>query len=575
MTDDQTQRNEPVPDATRAAPDGVVTTPPTVAAATASWGRWVVALGVAAVVIVAGVAVLLAFGKPASPEALAYVPGDAAFVMELRPDMPGDQLQAAGNLLAHFPGFKDQSTLSAKIDEALKRIIAQAPGSSVDYDKDVKPFLSGPMFVAVHSFEDVANNSEPTNMVVVATTTGTVGCSTAFRGQAVTTETYNGLQLSLSSDGITACAIDGRFALVGDPIGVKAAIDAHKGATGLDRNARYAAARTELGLDRLATMYLDGASLAKALPTANPNPAIADLAGAVPQWVMAGIRAENDALVVDIVVSPPSNPAAVPSLSTYPPARPLGFTAFAPADTLAFVEIQGFGVSIRNLLGQVAGDPQLGEALKELEPMGGLDGVVGWIDEAGVIVYREGNTPGGAILLAAADAASASEKVTALETVLGLGALGGDLDVSTSTVEGVKVTTVHVPDVMALAGTPQSGAAPIPLDVSFAAKDRFIIVGIGSDAMTRVLGVKPGAGLADDAAFKRALARGLPNPQVVVYVAAGATIDWLDTAAAELGGSGIPADLKPYLDPLEGFMYTVTGNGVNGSFRMALTVANP
>ena len=88
------------------------------------------------------------------------------------------------------------------------------------------------------------------------------------------------------------------------------------------------------------------------------------------------------------------------------------------------------------------------------------------------------------------------------------------------------------------------------------------------------IGVKAGSGLADDAAFKRALARGLANPQVVLYVAAGATIDWLETAAGALGSPAMPADLKPYLDPIEGFIYTIVGDGLHGSLRIAMTVSN-
>jgi len=536
----------------------------------ASKARWFVALGVAAIAIAVAVGALLFFSKTSAPEALSYIPGDAAMVMEIRMDLPGDQLQAAGNLLAHFPGFQDQSTLSQKIDTALKQFVERAD-SSLNYDTDVKPLIGGPLFIGIRSFEDMVQNVDPTNFVVVATTNGAISCAQAFKDQTPTVEAYNGV--NLSTVGKTVCAADGRFLLVGDVGGVKGAVDAHKAATGLDKSTRYQEARAQLGLDRLATLYLDGTSLAKALPTSNPNPAVSDLAGAFPQWFMAGLRAENDALVLDMIAAPPSNPAALPSLSTYPPVHPIALTAFAPSNTLVFTEAQGFGVSLHNLFGQLASDPQFSEALKQLDQFGGLDGLVGWVDEAGFLVFRDGDTPAGAIILGATDATTASAKVAAIETVLALGAVGGDIDVSTATVEGVKVTTIHIPDIGAISGVPTG--TPVPLDVSIAAKEKYVIVGVGTDVMASVLGVKPGAGLADDAAFKRALARGLPNPQVVIYVAAGATIDWVETAAAAAGAANIPEEVKAYLDPLEGFIYTVVGNGANGSFRLALTVATP
>lgn len=596
MTDDQTQQyetnqaaqppvSEPAPatapdaEAAGTAPAAVGMTAPVVAtaAAGASKARWFVALGVAGVAIVAAVAAMLVFSKPATPEALGYIPGDAAMVMEVRMDLPGDQMQNVGNLLAHFPGFQDQSTLAQKIDLALSRLVESAPGSSVDYEKDVKPFISGPMFIAVHSFEDMATQDDPTNIVLVATTTGTVSCETTLNGQTLTTETYNGVSVATTSDKKMACAIDGRFALVGDATGVKAAIDTRKQGTGLDKSARYAAARTQLGLDRLATLYMDGVSFAKALTAEAPSAAGTKLADVVPAWVMVGVRAEADALVTDVVVAPAPNPSALPSMIPNPPVRPISMTAFAPAETLVFVEIQGFGVGLQNGIGQLTTEPMFAEALKALDTVGGVDGLVGWIDDAGIIVLRDGETPAGGIVLGTKDAATASEKVTALTTVLGLGALGGDIEVTTSTIEGVKVTTVHIPDVSTLAGAVGGGAdiPAVPLDFSIAAKDRYMIMGIGTNAMAKLLGVKAGSGLAEDAAFKRALTRALPNPSAVVYVAAGSTIDWLESAAGALGTPALPADLMAYLDPVEGFIYTTAGDALTGgTLRFAITLSN-
>lgn len=607
MTDDQTQQHEPnpaqppapPPASDAAAPDGVTTdatapaapagpatspdsttsgaTAPVAATTTAgaSKARWLVAFGVAGVAIVAAIAAMLLFSRPSTPEALGYIPGDAAFVMEVRMDLPGDQMQNVGNLLAHFPGFQDQSTLTQKIDLALSRLVASAPGTSIDYQTEVKPLISGPMFIGVRSFEDMATSGDPKNMVVVATTTGTVSCGMVFRDETPTVETYNGLQLSIGGRGTTACAIDGRFFLVGDPAGVKGAIDARKQGSTLDRSARYQAARTALGLDRLATMYVDGTALAKALPAAGADMPLASLAGAVPEWVMAGLRAESDAMLMDVVLAAAPNASGGPSLRADPPVHPLALTAFAPADALAFVEAQGAGVSLLNTIDQLASNPQLGEALKALDTFGGVDGLINWIDDIGVVVLRQGDDPAGGVILVAKDAASASEKVTALETLLALGALGGDIDVTTSTIEGLKVTTLRIPDAGALISDPQVGGAAIPLDLSIAAKDRFVIVGVGQDVMSKLLGVKAGASLAEDAAFKRALARGLANPQVVVYVAAGATIDWAEAAAAAAGQPTIPADAKAYLDPLEGFIYTMAADGSQGRFRIGLTVTTP
>ena len=591
--DDQTQRIEPVPpDAgaaaaeTPAAPatewqsaSPAAPTTPVVATSGPNRMRWFLGTGVAGIAIAAGLAVVLVLGAPASPEALKYIPGDAAFVAELRMDLPGDQMQALGNLLAHFPGFQDQATLPEKIDEALSRIVEQVPGSSTDYKTDVKPLLAGPTFVGIQSFADMQTSRDPKNMIVVATTNGSASCGTTFEGQTLTTETYNGIQLSLAGDGKVACAVDGRFFLVGDPAGVKGAIDVHKSGTGLDKSARYAAARSGLGLDRLATLYIDGAAIGKAMPAPLPSSPLNDLASALPEWVIAGLRAESDALLFDVVYGPVSNPAPIASLRTPPPVHPLALTAMAPSDTLLFLEAQGATVGIHNALLQLQGDPTMAEALKQLDTMGGVDGLIDWIDDVGFVVVRQGDLPAGAILLVAKDAAAATQKVTTIETVLSLGAMGSDIEVSTATVEGVKVTTVHIPDISALAGTAVPGGAagipPVAIDFAIAAKDRVVIVGIGEGIVPKILGVKAGASLADDAAFKRAITRSLPNPQSLLYVAAGASLEWLESVAVPQGAPAIPADVKAYLDPLEGIVFSATGDGTRGSARFAFTVANP
>ena len=102
-----------------------------------------------------------------------------------------------------------------------------------------------------------------------------------------------------------------------------------------------------------------------------------------------------------------------------------------------------------------------------------------------------------------------------------------------------------------------------------------MIVGVGEGIVPKILGVKAGASLADDAAFKRALARSLPNPQSLFYVAAGSSLAWLESVMAAQGAPAIPADAKAYLDPLEGIVFSAVGDGSRGGARFAITVAKP
>ena len=214
----------------------------------ANGARWAIGLGVAGLAIVAVIAAILALGSRPTPPALTYIPADAVIVVEVRPDLPGDQLQKLGNLLAHFPGFADQSTLPDKLDESFTQLLGRASGGSVDYVADIKPWLSGPAFVALLPPSDAAADNPMSSFHGVAslTTTGTVSCAALYEGAAVTHETYRALDLVLGPGGTSACVVDGTQALIGDPASVRKAIDAHADGSGIDKNATYQEARASL-----------------------------------------------------------------------------------------------------------------------------------------------------------------------------------------------------------------------------------------------------------------------------------------------------------------------------------------
>ena len=189
-----------------------------------SRGRWLLALAVAGgALAVAIVAALLLGGRP-TPEALTYIPGDSAVVAELRMDLPGDQLQKVGNLLAHFPGFKDQSTLTTKIDETLARLVGEASNGKIDYATQVQPWLAGPLFAGGTPSPGATTGTESRArepFVIVATTDGSVTCDPLFKDASPTSETYQGAKLETAADGSFACAIDKRFGLLGLPATVR------------------------------------------------------------------------------------------------------------------------------------------------------------------------------------------------------------------------------------------------------------------------------------------------------------------------------------------------------------------
>lgn len=546
--------------------------------------RWAVAIGVAGLAIAAAIGAVILFGQQAAPSALQYVPGDAAIVAEVRLDLPGDQMQKLGNLLAHFPGFADQSTLAAKLDEALGKLVTSASDGKANYVTDLKPWVNGPLFIGVLDLTMTTTSaaSPPSDVVIAATTNGAVSCTTLFKNETVTHETYKSLDLVLNAAGTMGCVVDGHQALLGDPATVRKALDAKAAGTGMDKSAKYTAARKALGGDRLATLYFDGAALQKLIPaTAQVGvPDVSALMGELPSWLMTGVRAEDDGFVLDYVAAPVPPATGGPSLVAAAPAHPSVIAPIVPGDALLFVEAQGAGVSIQNLLTKLHQIPELAEALKTLDGLGSPSDLVGWIDDVGVTVSMHGTTPDVAVLLVAKDEASVTSRVASLKTLLSLAGGGNGIEVKASTINGVAVTTVTITDIGALipsGSVPGMGDIPVtgPISFSFAANGKVLLVTTGETAMTALLNTTADSSLAANAAFKHAGTRGLANAGTTVYLGVGATLELAKGFLSADQLATYQKDAAAYLGPLEGLLLQAASDADGTRSRIVITVAKP
>jgi hypothetical protein len=551
--------------------------------------RWALGLGLAGLVLVVTAAAVFLMGSSTAPEALKYVPADAAVVMEARFDLPGDQMQKLGNLLAHFPGFADQSTLTAKIDEAFSRLVDTGSGGAVDYATRIKPWLNGPLFVAGDATAFAEGESADTERFLLsATTNNGVACDTTFEGEQVAHETYRGLDLVSIQGGAVACVIDGRIGLLGDAASIKEALDAKADGRGMDKAAAYAAARQQLTGDQLATIFIDGKSLQAAMPapSALPIPGLDAFATRIPDWVVLGVRAEDDAMIFEGVVAPVPAPSTGASLLPAPQAHASLITPLVPAGSLVYFEDQGTGVSLQNLFSQLRSVPDLQAPLQMLDGVGGPAGLVGWIDDVAVAATATNPTldnPNAriSVYLAAKDDASAAEKVATVNTFLGLAGLSGEgIAVSNETLSAVQVTNVTVTDLGSIVppgSVPglDTGSLEAPISFSIAVKGRVILLTVGDGAMAEVLAVGAGSSLADDAAFKLAAQRGLANSKTTLYAAVGATVDLVQgLLPPEMVGQWTN-EIAPYVDPLEALGFSLSMDASATRSRLVLTVNQP
>lgn len=588
-----------------AVPEPMQSTPapaPTAPVAATGGARWLLAFGLAGLALVITAAGILLLGSRATPEALRYVPADMSIVAELRMDLPGDQLEKVGNLLAHFPGFKDQSILPDKITESLDKIVRQASGGTADYVTKIQPWLAGPLFAGAEPTSTSAQTLGPTGSlgnrgVVVFTTNGAVTCDPFTQGSTAT-ELHNGITIHdgpAGDAGTAACALDGRYAIVGDSVSVKAALDAHANHVGMDGNSQYQAARDALGQDRLATIYFSVRALATgALNGALPNalegvlssdlptqpPEVTNALAALPAWAIAGIRAEDSALVADFVTAPIGTlpgPSGSPYL-TMPPAHASRLAAILPADTAVLYDVHGAGAAIQNALTAVRAQPQLGAPFGQLDAtlgvLGGSAGLVGWIDDAGIVAVPDGSSVTGGVILIAADDATATAKADQVRSLLTLAAIGGSVDVHDTVINGTKVTTADLGDATGLlqqAGVPGLAIPPgSHVAISFATHGAALIVGAGEGFVRHVLETASGSSLADQPSYKTALGLAQAENTGELYIAFQALTPLIEANIPAGDRPAYESDAKPYLAPFDSFLETMSQ--ANGGLRLRFVV---
>src|SRR5262249_49711387 len=185
-------------------------------------------------------------------------------------------------------------------------------------------------------------------------------------------------------------------------------------------------------------------------------------------------------------------------------------------------------------------------------------------------------TPDGALFLVAKDDGTAASTVAQLNAVLTL--LGqGKIEVVTTTVDGVSVTSVTIPDPSALIPSSDLQGLSLPsTPVSFAvaAKGKVIILAAGSPEMQAILDVAAlhplaaAPGPADDPASQLAGQRGLPNSRTTLYVAARAGIALVQRLVPPGDLTFSSSDVMPYLAPIQSVSSTATDDATTSRSRL-------
>ena len=556
-----------------------------------SRARWGVA-GLVALVVVAlsaaGLFVLV--GSSSNAVVAAWTPADAVAYFEVRGDLPGDQRQNLGRFLAHFPGFADQASLEPKLDETLDKLVNKASDGKHDWTKEIKPWFGGQVAVSLSSFPTPSTgaagaNTDSTRALLVVTQknpAAAIAWLKSLQAGPTTDEAYKGLTLIVYTPDhgpkVAATATNGVL-LVGDEASVKAAVD-RNGNDGLGASKAFTSAMAGVSGDQVTRTYVDlkayfdaMTKLADSLsPGAGMQKAMLDR---LPPWIGVGGRIESDALVSDLVS---------PVVSTAPKVddHESSIAGHLPASTVVLFEAHQFDKVFKAQLDQLRSNPALADGLKQVEDaasrLGGLDHLVGWIGDVGVVVTSDGTTPGGGIVIVPNDAAAADKVVTELRNLIALAGLSSEITTRDEAYGAGTITTIDFGDLTKLTGG--GGAAlGLPLtghaELSYTVQGGIVVVGAGPDWVKSIVDVKAGGSLADQARYKDAIRRVQARNATSLFVDLAAIRTLAEPLIVKMPQSNYTTEIKPYVQPFDLLVFAGWTEGETNRARYVITVTNP
>jgi hypothetical protein len=566
--------------------------------------RWVVAVSVLAVVAVAtlaGIGLVVAGG--ASSALAPWAPATTTVYAEVRTDLPGDQQGAVGALLARFPGFDDQAALDMKVDTAIGDLVSQASGATVDYGRDLKPWVGGEIALAVGSLDTIEQTSDGGVSggwaLLLATTkdpAATQAVLDARFGAPTATETVgsatvNTVAVPQMTGRTIAWSIVGTTLLVGDRAAVESAIDA-KANGGLAGTASFRKASSYVPAEHVAMAWADLPTLSDAAkaaraalaPAASPLPSM-PAGHEPPAWVVAWVRAEAGGATLDVVAPRPADvPVGSPRVS--------GLAGRLPGETIAALEVHDTGALVQRALDAAAQTPGMTDQLGPAGPIvdGALGSFVDWAGDGAVAVTRSGGELHGGIVVAAVEPSVAATRIAAIRALLAfVDGPNGRPVVSEQSYGDGSIVTVDFGDVRDALGKALTDAAgggnapsaedlakiremlPASATVVYTVQRGVFVLGTDATFVKQVVDTTPADSLASDPDYRAAIDLAGVKNDGQAFIDAAAALD-LATSADPAAASALGGDVASFAGRVQslGAAYTAADDVIR--LRLAIAV---
>jgi len=294
------------------------------------------------------------------------------------------------------------------------------------------------------------------------------------------------------------------------------------------------------------------------------------------------LQARGDALAIE---------AVVPHMPVGPDGnRADALAQHMPPETLFLSDAHDYGTTLRELIALFRAEPELQEAFTQIDDalaiVGGEQGLLGWMGDAGIAVARNGDGIHGGLIFTPTDRAEAERLLGTLRSFAQLGGAQAGIQIRDEDHNGTTVTILDAGDIgdlvnmgmgMGMGGAPGLPPGTVPegrAEIAWAATDQVVVIGVGPSFVRAVLDAGSGSSLADNARYQALIGQvGADNSGSF----------WLDiTGIRELAEQFAAGDseslaqyereIQPYVLPLDAMVSATRVDGERDRSNFIVTV---